>query len=51
MRHLDQGYTPSAPATPAARLARYLGPDLASALLSGRPRDHDLFLAASHLAG
>lgn len=49
MRHLDQPSSLESDA--AARLARYLGGDLAAALTAGRPREADIYLAASHLAG
>ncbi len=50
MRDLDQNDTPLALKTAETRLARYLSAELTAALCSGRPRDHDLFLAASLLA-
>ncbi len=46
MRDLDQNDTPLALKTAETRLARYLSAELTAALCSGRPRDHDLFLAA-----
>ncbi len=33
------------------RLARYLGPELAARIVGGRPREQELFLAASQLVG
>jgi class 3 adenylate cyclase/tetratricopeptide (TPR) repeat protein len=52
MRQLSQPASlPPEASARAARLAPYLGAGLAAAAVALRPRDQDLFLAASHLAG